>query len=98
MKFPNSRPIKTNKDEAAAIALQGLTFLAADEQRLSRFLALTGIGPAELKIAAATDEFQAAILDYLLRDESLLLVFAAECGIAPEKVAPAYAMLSGAGA
>lgn len=94
MKFGRSKGGKAATDEAAALALQGLTFLAGEMGRFSRFLAITGVGPADLKNAAATAEFQSAVLDYLLRDESLLLVFAAESGIAPEKVGQAYGALS----
>jgi Protein of unknown function (DUF3572) len=80
-------------DQAETIGLRALTFLAEDAQRLGRFLALTGLGPAELKDQAQTSRVLAAVLDHLLRDESLLLVFAASCGIAPELVAPAQSLL-----
>lgn len=86
-----------NVDDASAIALQGLAFLAGDADRLSRFLALTGIGPDDVRRDAATAYFQAAILEYLLSDESLLLVFASDTGIRPETVQPAHALLSGPG-
>jgi hypothetical protein len=33
------------------------------------------------------------VLNHLLQDESLLLVFAASHGIAPELIAPAHALL-----
>ncbi|MCK5549327.1 MAG: DUF3572 family protein, partial [Hyphomicrobiaceae bacterium] len=41
-------------DTAETIAISALAFLAGDEQRLGRFLALTGIGPPELKAQAHT--------------------------------------------
>jgi hypothetical protein len=34
-----------------------------------------------------------AVLDHLLSDESLLLVFAAHAGVAPETIAPAHDLL-----
>ena len=37
------------RDEAENVALQGLTFIAADPQRLVRFLSLTGLTPNDLK-------------------------------------------------
>lgn len=86
-----------DQDAASALALQGLAFLAADEHRLSRFLSLTGMGENELRAAAVTAEFQAAVLEHLLLDESLLLVFAAETGIDPGQIAPAHAVLAGGG-
>jgi Protein of unknown function (DUF3572) len=84
-----------NRDRAEALALQGLTFLAGDAARLTRFLTLTGIDPSELRGWAENPGIQAAVLDHLLADESLLLVFAAEAGVAPEEVAPAQAVLAG---
>lgn len=80
--------------DAEALALQGLTFLAGDPKRLVRFLSLTGLTPQDLKGWAERPDLQAAVLEYLLSDESLLLVFAAETGAAPDSIAPAHALLS----
>lgn len=81
-------------EEAATVALSGLSFLAEDGPRLGRFLALTGIGPDQLRAVADAPETLIAVLDYLLADESLLLVFTASKGLAPEAVAPARAVLA----
>jgi len=92
-----TRPLRKevlSKDEAAALALQGLTFLAGDMGRLGRFLSLTGFSPADLKASIGTPRLQTAVLEYLLSDESLLLVFSAETGVKPESVAPARALLA----
>lgn len=80
-------------DQAEEIALLALAFLAEDVQRLGRFLALTGLRPAELKAEARTPRILAAILAHLLQDENLLLVFTASHGLAPELIAPAQRML-----
>lgn len=90
-----SRGNAINKDDAEAIALQALAYLAADTQRLFRFLALTGSDPGELRETAKMPEFQASMLEYMMGDESLLLTFCQESGIDPGTVAPAYALLSG---
>ncbi|MBL8883416.1 MAG: DUF3572 domain-containing protein [Hyphomicrobium sp.] len=84
-----------NKEDADTLALQGLTFIAADPQRLVRFLSLTGLTPQDLKKWGQDPTLAVAVLEYLLADESLLLVFTAEKGIRPETVAPAHALLSG---
>jgi hypothetical protein len=81
-------------DRAEEIGVTGLIFLAADMQRLGRFLALTGLGPAELKAEARTPRMLVAVLDHLLHDESLLLVFAADSQLAPEDIAPARRVLA----
>ena len=85
------------REKAEALALQGLSFLVSDPDRLSRFLTLTGIDPSELTGWDGNPQIQAAVLEHLLEDESLLLVFAAEAGVLPESVGPAQAMLSGEG-
>ncbi len=80
-------------DSAETIAFSALAFLSDDVARLGRFLALTGVGPDELRTNARTPRILAAVLGHLLQDESLLLVFATRHGIAPALVAPAHAVL-----
>jgi hypothetical protein len=80
-------------DYAEMVALSALAFLAEDIERLQRFLALTGVGPADLKQGARTPRVLAAVLEHLLQDESLLLVFAASHAIAPEQIGPAQSLL-----
>jgi hypothetical protein len=79
---------------AEAMGLDALTFLAEDDARIGRFLSLTGTGPAELRQAAGEPSMLAAVLDYVLQDESLLLVFTNTKGYAPEDVWPAQAFLT----
>ncbi len=72
------------------LAVEALGFLAADETRLERFLAVTGLGPHNLRSAAAAPGFLVSVLDYLAADEALLVAFAAEAGRRPEDVMRAY--------
>jgi hypothetical protein len=88
------RRSETTAEEAAALALQGLAFLAEDGPRLGRFLALTGIGPDRLRAVADAPDTLLAVFEHLMSDESLLLVFAASKGIPPASVAPARAALA----
>ena len=85
------------RESAESIAAQGLAFLAADPGRLARFLELTGLGPDQVRACADTPEFLTAVLEHIVADESLLLVFAANASVAPESIAPALAMLGQAG-
>jgi hypothetical protein len=82
-------------DAGTDLAIEALGWLAADGDRLQRFLALSGLGPHNLRSAAAEPRFLAAILDYLASNEALLLDFAAENGRKPEDVARAHAALHG---
>lgn len=81
-------------ETAETLALAGLSFLAEDGPRLGRFLALTGIDPDQLRAAAGAPETLLAVLDHLLGDESLLLVFTASKGVAPDTVYPARLALA----
>ena len=82
------------REEAEAIAIQALGFLAAEPARLQRFLTLTGLSPQDLMASAGTPAMQASILEHLVGDESLLLMFATHCAIAPEHVEPARRALA----
>jgi Protein of unknown function (DUF3572) len=84
-----------SREAAEALALQGLTFLAGDATRLTQFLTATGVDPGNLSDWNGNPGIQAAVLDFLLSDESLLLVFAAEAGVRPEEVWPAQTVLAG---
>lgn len=80
-------------EAAEGIAAQGLAFLAEDPARLSRFLTLTGVAAEHIRDLVVQPRFLAAVLEHLVGDESLLLVFAANTSVAPETVAPALALL-----
>ena len=80
-------------DSARSLAVSALTFIAADPDRLSRFLGLTGLGPENLRTAAADPAFLGSVLDYLVADEKLLAEFAADAGVKPETVARAHEAL-----
>jgi hypothetical protein len=82
-------------DSARSLAVSALAFIAADSDRLNRFLSLTGLGPDNLRTAAADPAFLGSVLDYLVGDEALLLEFAADAGLKPEAVARAHAALRG---
>jgi len=83
-----------HSDRAESIGISALLFLAGDPQRLARFLTLTGVGPAELRENARNPQMLAAVLDHLLQDENMLLVFCASDGIQPNEVAPAQRELA----
>jgi hypothetical protein len=85
-----------NETEAAeSMAVQVLSWLAQDGERLARFLALTGIGPAEIRSAAAEPGFLVGVLEYVASDEALLTDFAAEHGHKPQAVDAARYALGG---
>jgi DNA polymerase IV len=62
------------QEQAEAIAISALSFIASDPERLDRFLAVTGLDPAALRAAAGAPGFLSGVLDYLCSDEG-----AADC-------------------
>ena len=71
---------------AEALAVAALAFIAAEPERLGRFLAMSGIGPDSIRAAAREPQFLLGVLDYLAADEPLLIAFAAENAIPPSAV------------
>jgi hypothetical protein len=86
---------RMTKELAEALAIQALTYLAGDGERLGRFLAVTGIGPDEIRSAAGEPGFLVGVLEYLASDEPLLSGFATEAGVAPTDIAMAHMALGG---
>jgi hypothetical protein len=83
------------RETAEALALEGLTFLAADSERLERFVALTGLSPDNLRATGSAPDFLVGVLDYIAGDEPLLLAFAANCQIDPAEIMRAWTLLGG---
>ena len=77
------------------LAASALAFVAAEPERLQRFLNQTGLGPHNLREAAEDPAFHGSVLEYMLADEELLLRFAADSDLEPETVARAHQALCG---
>lgn len=86
---------RMSREEAERIATAALSFLAEDSERLGRFLSMTGLGPDNLRRAAAGKGFLGQVMGHLADDESLLLAFAADRGENPSQVAAAHRLLAG---
>lgn len=93
---PNPQPKGLIAQRAAAeeVAASALAFIAADGERLVRFLGETGLTPANLRQAAARRDFGAGVLAFLIADEPLLLAFAAEQQLDPRHVVGAHDILA----
>ena len=86
---------QSSQDDAVALAIAALTFIAQDPEQLGRFLALSGIGPESLRTAAREPGFLLGVLDHVSGDETLLLAFAADRGIDPVAIGNARTVLAG---
>jgi hypothetical protein len=94
MKRPRSASA-TSQGDATALAIAALGFLGGEEERLARFLALSGLGPQSLRAAAREPGFLLAVLDHVASEEDLLLAFAEAQGIDPHEVGRARGALAG---
>ena len=86
-----------SRANAEKLAIEALNFIASDSERLGRFLAATGIGPADIRTAAREPLFLASVLDHLANNETELLAFAEETGNPPHDILLCRDKLAGRG-
>ncbi len=83
-----------SRKSAKALAVEALTYIAADPPTLARFMSLSGLEVGNLRAAAAEPGFFLGVLDFLSGDEALLLAFAANAGRDPTTIARARRILA----
>jgi hypothetical protein len=89
------RKSKRNPREVAEIvAIQALSFVASDPERLGAFLAESGIGPETLRGAASDPRFLAHVLDFIMRDDATVKAFAEVSSLHPTNIAAAHQALN----
>lgn len=81
------------REEAEHLAIAAVAFLAERPDDLQRFLAVTGADPDTLRTQATEPGFLAGVLEYILSDEPLVVAFAADAAIPPERVGEAFHIL-----
>jgi hypothetical protein len=79
---------------AEIVAVQALSFIAGDPERLGQFLAESGIGPETLRTAATDPHFLANVLDFVMRDDATVKAFAAASQLHPTNIAAAHQALN----
>jgi hypothetical protein len=85
--------VTSRREEAEAVAINALGFVAADPELLPRFLAVTGIEANAIREAAREPGFLAGVLQFILAHEPTLLRFAEETGTPPASVGTALRAL-----
>ena len=83
----------STREEAEALAIGALGFIAGDPELLPRFLAITGIDAGAIRQAAREPGFLAGVLHFILAHEPTLLRFAEETGTPPAAVGAALRAL-----
>jgi len=90
LRKPHSQP----PEVAEIVAIQALSFVANDPERLGAFLAESGIGPDTLRNAAADPQFLASVLDFVMRDDATVKAFASASQLHPTNIAAAHQALN----
>ncbi len=89
------KPAQSGIGTAEQLAIDALSWLAGEPDALARFLALSGIGPGDIRQAAKDPAFLCGVLDFFVGDEPRLMAFAADAGIKPERIVEACRTLGG---
>ena len=84
---------RQDRENAEALAIRALGFVAADPELLPRFLAISGIEAGSVRQAAREPGFLAGVLQFIAAHEPTLMRFSEESGIPPQQVSAALRAL-----
>ncbi len=87
------KPVQNPREVAEIVAVQALSFIAGDSERLGAFMAESGIGPQSLRAAASDPQFLVSVLDFVLRDDATVKAFAKISELHPTNIAAAREVL-----
>jgi hypothetical protein len=87
------KPVHNPREVAEIVAVQALSFIAGEPERLGLFLAESGIGPETLRTAAADPRFLTSVLDFVMRDDATVKAFADAAKLHPTNIAAARHVL-----
>jgi hypothetical protein len=77
---------RTIEPDPQALGLQALAWTLADDARAQRFLALTGLDPADLRAAAGQPTTLDAVFGFLEAHQPDLVGCADALGVAPDRL------------
>lgn len=95
LRDPVPNPSGDMNADGASIAIAALSWLSADGEMISRFCAVTGIEPGQIRDAAREPGFLAGVMDFILAHEPTLLRFCEDNGLDPLVVQRAGQALAG---
>jgi hypothetical protein len=88
------KTLQNPREAAEIVAIQALSFVAGDPERLGLFLAESGIGPETLRSAAADPRLLSSVLDFVMRDDATVKAFAGVSQLHPTNIAAAHQALN----
>ncbi|NDW06521.1 DUF3572 family protein [Jiella sp. 40Bstr34] len=95
MREPAAGRAPLGREKAESIAIEGLTFIAADPVLWPRFLAVTGLDQSQLRDAARAAGFLPGVLDFILAHQPTLESFCEAQQVSPQSVSAARHLLTG---
>jgi hypothetical protein len=88
------KAVRNPREVAEIVAIQALSFIAGEPERLGLFLAESGIGPETLRSAAKDPHFLGQVLNFVMRDDATVQAFAAASQLHPTNIAAAHQALN----
>jgi hypothetical protein len=85
--FKNSKQLANDPQETA---ISVLAWLASEPDLFGRFLALTGVEPAQVRHAIDDPGFLSGMMDFLMNHEPTAVAFCEATGTAPEALNAAW--------
>jgi hypothetical protein len=96
MKTPSPSKInRPGQEQAEELAVTILTWLTAQPQLLSRFLAISGIDAGSIRAAVAEPGFYGGLTGFLMNHEPTLLQFCQDNALQVEWVQACHQLLTG---
>lgn len=83
------KPQRHPGEVAEIVAIQALSFVAGEPERLGLFLSESGIGPETLRSAAKDPQFLVSVLDFIMRDDETVQAFSTASQLHPTTIAAA---------
>ena len=80
---------ETNEQDLSTTAIAALGWILAEDDRASRFLALTGLDPSDLRARIADPDLHDAVRMFLEGHQPDLVACAEAIGVKPEALLPA---------
>ena len=85
---PSEKPSREH-----ALAIEILVWLSGEPELMSRFSALTGVNPGELRALSQGSGFESAMIGFIAGHEPTLMAFCHDCKVKPETVSYAWQKL-----
>lgn len=84
-----------DRQQAETVAIQALGWMAQREETLHSFLGQSGMSADQIRGMASDPDFLAAVLDFILGDESMVTEFCGSEGLDPSIPMRARGLLPG---